>query len=113
MYFHRMSILNQKTLKKEVKFEGVGLHTGKKVSIRILPSKPNTGIVFKRVDLEKNNIVLPNVYNVSNANLCTTITNEHGVSVSTIEHLMGALYGLGIDNALIEINSQEVPIMDG
>jgi len=108
-----MSILNQKTLKKEVKFEGVGLHTGKKVSIRILPSKPNTGIVFKRVDLEKNNIVLPNVYNVSNATLCTTITNEHGVSVSTIEHLMGALYGLGIDNALIEINSQEVPIMDG
>ena len=108
-----MSILNQKTLKKEVKFEGVGLHTGKKVSIRILPSKPNTGIVFKRVDLEKNNIVLPNVYNVSNATLCTTITNEYGVSVSTIEHLMGALYGLGIDNALIEINSQEVPIMDG
>ena len=108
-----MSILNQKTLKKEVKFEGVGLHTGKKVSIRILPSKPNTGIVFKRVDLENDNIVLPNVYNVSNATLCTTITNEHGVSVSTIEHLMGALYGLGIDNALIEINSQEVPIMDG
>ena len=108
-----MSILNQKTLNKGAKFEGVGLHTGKKVSIRILPSKPNTGIVFKRVDLEKNNIVLPNVYNVSNATLCTTITNEHGVSVSTIEHLMGALYGLGIDNALIEINSQEVPIMDG
>ena len=108
-----MSILNQKTLKKEVRFEGVGLHTGKKVSIKILPSKPNTGIVFKRVDLEKNNIVLPNVYNVSNATLCTTLTNEHGVSVSTIEHLMGALYGLGIDNALIEINSQEVPIMDG
>jgi len=108
-----MSILNQKTLKKAVKFEGVGLHTGKKVSITVLPSKPNTGIIFKRVDLEGNNIVLPNVYNVSNATLCTTITNEYGVSVSTIEHLMGALYGLGIDNVLIEINSQEVPIMDG
>ena len=108
-----MSILNQKTLKKSVKFEGVGLHTGKKASITILPSKPNAGIIFKRVDLERNNIVLPNVYNVSNATLCTTITNEYGVSVSTIEHLMGALYGLGIDNALIEINSQEVPIMDG
>jgi len=108
-----MSILNQKTLKKSVKFEGVGLHTGKKASITILPSKPNTGIIFKRVDLENNNIVLPNVYNVSNATLCTTITNEYGVSVSTIEHLMGALYGLAIDNALIEINSQEVPIMDG
>ena len=108
-----MSILNQKTLKKSVKFEGVGLHTGKKASITLLPSKPNTGIIFKRVDLKRNNIVLPNVYNVSNATLCTTITNEYGVSVSTIEHLMGALYGLGIDNALIEINSQEVPIMDG
>ena len=108
-----MSVLNQKTLKKEVKFEGVGLHTGEKVSIKILPSQPTTGIIFKRIDLESNNIVLPNVYNVSNATLCTTITNEYGVSVSTIEHLMGALYGLGIDNALIEINSQEVPIMDG
>tara|TARA_B100001540_G_scaffold286631_1_gene280531 strand:+ start:1539 stop:2459 length:921 start_codon:yes stop_codon:yes gene_type:complete len=108
-----MSILNQKTLKKLVKFEGVGLHTGKEVSINILPSKPNTGIIFKRIDLKNNNIILPNVYNVSNATLCTTITNEYGVSVSTIEHLMGALYGLGIDNALIEINSQEVPIMDG
>ena len=113
MYFYGMSILNQKTLKKLVKFEGVGLHTGKEVSINILPSKPNTGIIFKRTDLKNNNIILPNVYNVSNATLCTTITNEYGVSVSTIEHLMGALYGLGIDNALIEINSQEVPIMDG
>ena len=108
-----MSILNQKTLKKEVKFEGVGLHTGKKVSIRILPSKPNTGIVFKRVDLKYNNIVLPNVYNVSNATLCTTITNEHGVSVSTIEHLMGAFYGTGVDNALVEVDSDELPILDG
>ena len=108
-----MSVLSQKTLKKEVKFEGIGLHTGKKVLITILPSNPNTGIIFKRIDLKKNNIILPNVYNVSNATLCTTITNEYGVSVSTIEHLMGALYGLGIDNALIEINSQEVPIMDG
>tara|TARA_B100001175_G_scaffold304686_1_gene300957 strand:- start:28 stop:948 length:921 start_codon:yes stop_codon:yes gene_type:complete len=108
-----MSILNQKTLKKEVKFTGVGLHTGKDVFITVLPSKPNTGIVFKRTDLKSNNIILPNIYNVSNATLCTTITNEYGISVSTIEHLMAALYGLGIDNALIEINSQEVPIMDG
>ena len=113
MYFQCMSILNQKTIKKEVKFEGIGLHTGQKVLVNILPSKPNSGIVFKRIDLKNNNIILPNVYNVSNATLCTTITNEHGVSVSTIEHLMAALYGLGIDNALIEINSQEVPIMDG
>ena len=108
-----MSILNQKTLKTEVKFEGVGLHTGKEVSIKVCPSEPNTGIVFKRIDLDKNNIVLPNIFNVTNATLCTTISNEYGVSISTIEHLMAALYGLGVDNALIEITSQEVPIMDG
>ncbi len=108
-----MSILNQKTLNSSVKFDGVGLHTGKKVSINILPSEPNTGILFKRTDLKNNNIIVPNLYNVSNATLCTTISNEYGISVSTIEHLMGAFYGLGIDNALIEINSQEVPILDG
>ena len=108
-----MSVLNQKTLKQKIKFEGIGLHTGQKVAITILPSRPNTGIIFKRIDLKKNNIILPNVYNVSNATFCTTISNEYGASVSTIEHLMAALYGLGIDNALIEINSQEVPIMDG
>ena len=108
-----MSALKQKTLKEKVLFEGVGLHKGQKVSMVVLPSRPNTGITFKRVDLKNNNIVTPNVFNVSNAILCTTISNEHGVSVSTIEHLMGALYGLGIDNAVIEINSQEVPIMDG
>jgi len=113
MYSLFMSALNQKTLKEKVIFEGIGLHTGQKVSMTILPSKPNTGVIFKRIDLKNNNIVLPNVYNVSNATLCTTVSNEYGTSVSTIEHLMGALYGLGIDNALIEINSQEVPIMDG
>ena len=108
-----MSLLSQKTLNSNVNFNGVGLHTGKEVSINIIPSEPNTGILFKRTDLKDNNIVVPNVYNVSNATLCTTISNEYGVSVSTIEHLMGALYGLGIDNVLIEINSQEVPILDG
>ena len=108
-----MSLLSQKTLKSSVQFNGVGLHTGKEVRINIIPSEPNTGILFKRVDLKNNNLVVPNVYNVSNATLCTTISNEYGVSVSTIEHLMGAFYGLGIDNALIEINSQEVPILDG
>ena len=108
-----MSVLNQKTLRQKIKFEGIGLHTGQKVAITILPSRPNTGIIFNRIDLKKNNIILPNVYNVSNATFCTTISNEYGASVSTIEHLMAALYGLGIDNALIEINSQEVPIMDG
>ena len=108
-----MSILNQKTVKKPVHVSGVGLHTGSIVEMKILPSDPNTGIVFKRVDLKNNNIVIPSVYNVTNTNLCTTVSNEFGVKVSTIEHLMGAMYGVGVDNALIEINSEEVPILDG
>ena len=108
-----MSSLNQKTIKKEINFEGVGLHTGKLASLKIKPSNPNTGITFKRVDLKNNNIILPSVYNVSSALFCTTISNEYGASVSTIEHLMAALYGKGVDNALIEINNQEVPILDG
>ena len=108
-----MSILNQKTLKKSITFNGVGLHTGNKVNLRICPSAPNSGIQFKRVDLKLNNIVIPNVYNVTDATLCTTISNEAGVKVSTIEHLMAALYGIGVDNAIIEIDNQEVPILDG
>ena len=108
-----MSILTQKTLFKKVFSHGVGVHTGKKVKIEILPAEPNTGIVFKRVDLKKNNLVIPSFNNVCDATLCTTITNEYGIKVSTIEHLMGAFYGLGVDNAIVEINSQEVPILDG
>jgi len=77
------------------------------------PSEPNTGITFKRLDLLNNNYVIPSVFNVSNATLCTTISNEFGVKISTLEHLMGALFGKGIDNALIEIDSEEVPILDG
>ena len=108
-----MSILNQKTLKKSITFNGIGLHTGNKVNLRICPSAPNSGIQFKRVDLKLNNIVIPNVYNVTDATLCTTVSNEAGVKVSTIEHLMAALYGIGVDNAIIEIDNQEVPILDG
>ena len=108
-----MSIFKQKTISKNISIEGVGLHTGKKVSLVIKPSNPNTGISFKRVDLNEHNEILPDVYNVSSAVLCTTISNEYGAKVSTIEHLMGALFGLGIDNALIEIDNEEVPILDG
>ena len=108
-----MTRLNQKTIKNSFSLEGIGLHTGKNVALTVKPAEPNFGIVFKRVDISKNNMVTPSVYNVSNASYCTTITNDNGISVSTIEHLMGAFYGMGIDNALIEINNQEVPIMDG
>ena len=108
-----MSVLNQKTLKETITIDGVGLHGGKKVHMEIKPAKPNTGIVFKRTDIKNNNIVMPGVFNVSNAAYCTTISNDSGIRVSTIEHLMGALFGLGVDNALIEINNEEVPILDG
>ena len=108
-----MSILTQKTISKKISFHGIGIHTGKKANLSILPSLPNTGISFKRIDLKTKNIIYPNYANVVDTTLCTTISNEHGVKVSTIEHLMGALYGIGIDNAIIEIDSDEVPIMDG
>ena len=108
-----MSVLNQKTINQDITFNGVGLHSGLAATMTVKPAAPNTGIIFKRTDLKENNVIIPNLFNVSSAIFCTTISNEHGVSVSTIEHLMGALYGLGIDNALIEIDNQEVPILDG
>ena len=107
-----MSLLNQKTIKKKVSFSGIGLHSGKQVKIYVKPSDPNTGIVFKRIDLKENNLIYPNFMNVSNTALNTTISNDYGVKVSTIEHLMGALFGMGVDNALVEIDNEEVPILD-
>ncbi len=108
-----MSNLNQKTVKNLVNLSGVGLHSGIVANVSIKPSSPNTGIVFKRIDIKTNNLIYPNFINVSSTSLNTTISNEDGVKVSTIEHLMGALFCLGIDNALIEIDNEEVPILDG
>ena len=108
-----MSYLTQKTVKKSVLFSGVALHSGFNVNLIIKPADPNFGIVFKRTDLNNNNLVYPNFANVTNTSLNTTVENEFGAKVSTIEHLMGALFGLGIDNALIEIDNEEVPILDG
>ena len=108
-----MSILNQKTIKNKISIEGVGLHTGKLVKLKLIPSAPNTGITFKRTDIKNNNIIIPSYDNVVDTTLCTTISNDNGVKVSTIEHLMGALYGIGIDNIIVETNSQELPILDG
>ena len=108
-----MALLNQKTLTKPISFNGIGLHSGKSVTLTVNPSEPDTGIVFKRIDLKNNNLIYPNFLNVTNTSLNTTISNESGVKVSTIEHLMGALFIAGIDNALIEIDNEEVPILDG
>jgi len=108
-----VSYLNQKTIKKNISFNGIALHSGLNVNLSIKPADENFGIVFKRIDLKTNNLVYPSFMNVTNTSLNTTIENEFGAKVSTIEHLMGALFCLGIDNALIEIDNEEVPILDG
>jgi len=108
-----MSILKQKTLKKAINLSGVGLHSGNNVNIKLVPQRPNTGIYFKRTDLVSNNIIYPSVFNVSSASYCTKISNEFGTSISTIEHLMAALCGKGVDNLLVEIDAEEMPILDG
>ncbi len=108
-----MSVLNQKTINKNIVFKGIALHSGKMVNMEIKPSQPNTGIIFKRTDLKSNNIIIPGIFNVSSAIFCTTISNDYGVKISTIEHLMGAFYGMGIDNALVEVDGDELPILDG
>ena len=108
-----MQDIYQKTLSKNVKFSGIGLHSGKSCSINVIPAKEDEGIVFKRVDLKKNNLIRANFKNVSSARLCTTLQNNYGVKVSTVEHLLAAFYITGIDNAVVEIDNEEVPIMDG
>ena len=108
-----MNNLNQKTILKTISFEGVGLHTGLNTKVKLLPAKDNEGIVFKRIDLKNNNIIKANFKNVSSAKLCTTLKNDFGATVSTVEHLMAAFYITGIDNIMVELNNSELPIMDG
>tara|TARA_B100000959_G_scaffold236001_1_gene254570 strand:- start:498 stop:1424 length:927 start_codon:yes stop_codon:yes gene_type:complete len=104
----------QKTIKDPVQIEGVGLHNGIKVNICLKPAKINYGIKFKRTDVEDSrSIIDANYKNVNSPILCTKIKNSHGISVSTIEHLMAAFYGEGIDNVLVEVDAPEIPIMDG
>ena len=103
----------QQTISKPISFEGIGLHTGKKSKINIFPGQADQGIVFKRIDLKKNNEINARYDQVSSAKLCTTLENKHGVRVSTVEHLIAALYISEIDNAVVEIDCDEVPIMDG
>ena len=108
-----MKNVYQTTLSEPVIFKGIGLHSGKNSEVKVLPSGANTGVIFKRVDLEDGNIIKANYQTVSSAKLCTTLENNSGAKVSTVEHLLAALYIAEIDNAFIEINSEEVPIMDG
>lgn len=104
----------QHTIKQPVSFVGIGLHTGKKTTLTIKPLFDQGGIFFKRTDITRSNgLIAARWYNVTDTRLCTSIGNNDGVSVGTIEHLMAALAGCGIDNALIELDGPEVPIMDG
>ena len=106
----------QKTLKKYFKLSGITLHSGEISKVKVNPAPANTGIIFKRTDLKIPHIetlIKANIKSVVNSELCTKLSNKYGHSVSTIEHLMSAFHGLGIDNAIIEINKAELPILDG
>ena len=104
----------QKTIKESIQLEGVGLHNGIKVNLSLHSAEANSGILFKRIDVDNpKNIIEASYKNVSSSALCTKIKNSYGVSVSTIEHLMAAFYGEGIDNVLVEVDAPEMPIMDG
>ena len=103
----------QKTLKSKISFSGIGLHTGINAKVCIYPAPTDTGVIFIRTDKKDNNKIHAIWTNVSSTKLSTTISNKYDVSVATIEHLMSALSGMHIDNAIIEINAPEVPIMDG
>ena len=108
-----MTINKQQTLSRKVSFQGIGLHSGKLSKINIFPAKEDHGITFKRVDLAKNNLIEAKFSNVVSTKLCTTLANDQGAKVSTVEHLLAAFYITGIDNAIVEIDNEEVPIMDG
>ncbi len=103
----------QCTLGKQVEFSGIGLHSGGLIEMVVSPANANTGIIFMRTDLKRHNKICARFDNVVCTRLCTAIANREGVVVYTIEHLLSALWACGIDNALIELNGKEVPIMDG
>ncbi len=111
---HRTRNVEQRTIRQAASFVGIGLHTGRKTTLTVRPSHDSSGIFFQRTDVESGTgLIAARWYNVSDTTLSTSVRNSYGVSVSTIEHLMAALLGCGIDNALIEIDGPEVPIMDG
>jgi UDP-3-O-[3-hydroxymyristoyl] N-acetylglucosamine deacetylase len=105
-------MLRQRTLKSAIHATGVGLHTGEKVAMTLRPAQPGTGIVFRRIDLPQPVDIRADASKVTDTRLCSTL-EEHGVKVATVEHLMSALAGLGIDNAYSDLTGAEVPIMDG
>ncbi len=105
-------MIKQRTLKNSIKATGVGLHTGDKVLLNLRPAAPNTGIVFRRTDLDPVAVIEARADHVGDTSLSTTLV-KNGVRVSTVEHLLSAFAGLGIDNAYVDVSAPEVPIMDG
>ncbi len=111
---HPAHKIEQRTLRQAISFVGVGLHSGRMTRLTLRPNQDSSGILFQRSDVENGRgLITARWYNISDTRLSTTISNEYGVSVATIEHLMAALAGCGVDNALIDIDGPEVPIMDG
>ena len=106
-------MVKQRTLKNPVQVTGVGLHTGERVDLALRPAPANSGIVFRRTDLSPVVEIRAEAHAVKDTRLSTCLETEPGVRVSTIEHLMSAFAGLGVDNAIVELSSAEVPIMDG
>ena len=106
-------MIRQRTLSNVIRATGVGLHSGEKVYLTLRPAAPNSGIVFRRIDLAEPVEIPARVGNVGETHLCTTLVSEEGIRVSTVEHLLSAMAGLGIDNAYVDLSAAEVPIMDG
>lgn len=107
-------LVRQKTLKHDIVCEGIALHSGRTVKMRLRPAAPDSGIHFCRTDVDSAISDIPARFDaVVDTRLCTTIANEHGVKVSTIEHLMAALAGCEVDNVIVELDAEEVPVMDG
>ena len=108
-----MQEIYQNTINGSVNFEGVGLHSGKTSKVKLIPNEAGKGIIFKRTDINENNIIKADYKNVSSTKLCTVLENASGNKVSTVEHLLSALYIIGVDNVIVEIDNEEIPIMDG
>jgi len=106
-------MIRQRTLKEIVKTTGVGLHSGRKVTLTLRPAAANTGIIYRRTDLQPAVDFPADPESVRDTMLCTALVNDEGVRISTVEHLNAALAGMGIDNVIVEVDAPEIPIMDG
>jgi UDP-3-O-[3-hydroxymyristoyl] N-acetylglucosamine deacetylase len=106
-------MVRQRTLKQAIRASGIGLHSGRKVYMSLLPAGPDTGIVYRRTDLNPPVEIPSDAHMLREAVMCSTLVNDAGVKIMTVEHLMSALAGLGIDNCIVELSAPEIPIMDG